>query len=1299
MTNEPLDSVDESLRQAFEAAWIQGPRPDLSAYLPPRGSARYPGTLEELTHIDLEFRWKQRQPSAPSESTARDAATDAATVANPTGTGAGATTASGSAAIRPSLREYVESFSELRQPDILGRLLQSEFEYRHRFGEQPDPASFLAEYADLGPVDPALARQLKSMLKYVQREGKPDRPGDQLGRYTLVAEHGRGGFGAVWRADDSKLGRRIALKRLSRQLARTSELRRRFLNEARITARLEHPGIVPIYDISNLEDDHAYYTMKLVRGQTLAEAIQEFHQSAGSFGNALEFRRLLTVFLNVCQTIRYCHDAGVLHRDLKPQNVIVGNFGESIVLDWGLACFLDAPELESSPAATGEAIRIHPTHSLDSGKSGVKGTPAYMAPEQTRGTGAEIGVRTDVYGLGAVLYHLLAGQPPLADVPAEELLKTVEAGRWRAAVTVNPLVPRALDAICRKAMAREPAGRYASVSELARDVENFLADRPVTAYAEPWTARIARWTRHHPTLLACAVLTLIFLSLGALVGLDQWQRAARRELLRLGEIRSQVERADAMASSQLQASRFDSAVGFWNQAAEAIAGEPAFADWESQIAARRDRAQRLDDFYRLAHLGQEKMFFDQLRESSIYSQAALDRIGVLEHADWWQHLPDQDLSAKQRRDLREQVYRQLGVLATMRMAEQAESTFSIEWLTDVASGNRTAQDLPLVQAAIWAADQGNRYRPARTLQIISEMGQVLSGTAEEVNLLLSDPLNGTDAAMLGSILDTHAPRDELGQALLRPFLGMRDPDPTARQWLRNAIAAAPEWHWLSIFVGTNELRTGRYEDAIRSFSHSIGVKSDDWVAYLHRALAHLQASKAAGNRRDRVSALKSAAHDLQRAHDLESENSFLFWADGLLASSRDADDPDFARQIRAALLRHPATLQIQGGHFAGVSKVYLDAARAAVDARLNAHPDDLGMLKLRGMLAIWEGNFAAALTDLKRAAGSAEADPEVAGLIALAQAQLAEQPADREAAFELLRQVSPQDSEIWLLHFQQAEHELATDRDPETLAAILEVCDSTALANWQRAMNAVAAARGQLATGKAAAAISFLRTAIQEDLAVDLSGLQRDLVGRPSPELEAELAAHFQTLAPRRGSGDLKALIQQPALLNGDFELGLSYEWGNTRDLRDNGIWTNVGDCQAQATLTADVRHSGNFSLHLNQTSPRQDGSYGRLVQVLPVTAGETYRLRAWIRGDRLSPNALSLGLNQDSYLPVCSAPEGNFEWTLIEGTFQADRPEVQIEIRIEGPGEAWLDDLQLNWVEPAAGGTGPEPASDKESG
>jgi hypothetical protein len=233
-------------------------------------------------------------------------------------------------------------------------------------------------------------------------------------RYTLSRLHATGGIGRVWLARDASLGRDVALKELRPERAGQPALWARFLREAQVTGQLEHPGIVPVYEVGRRPDDQApFYTMRFVRGRTLAEAARAYHERRGR-GEAgrMELRELLTAFVGVCQAVAYAHRRGVLHRDVKPQNVVLGDYGEVMLLDGGLAKVTGAADAE--PDADRAPVALAGEGPRDETMAGqVLGTPAYMAPEQAEGRLDLLEARADVYGLGAVLYEVLAGpQPP-----------------------------------------------------------------------------------------------------------------------------------------------------------------------------------------------------------------------------------------------------------------------------------------------------------------------------------------------------------------------------------------------------------------------------------------------------------------------------------------------------------------------------------------------------------------------------------------------------------------------------------------------------------------------------------------------------------------------------------------------------------------------------------------------------------------------------------------------------------------------------------------------------------------------
>jgi serine/threonine-protein kinase len=329
-------------------------------------------------------------------------------------------------------------------------------------------------------------------------------------RFRVLRPHARGGLGAIFVALDTELHREVALKQILDDHADDQDSRRRFLVEAEITGGLEHPGIVPVYGLGTYGDGRPYYAMLFIRGDSLKEAIERFHADAvfrkDPGKRSLELRKLLRRFTDVCNAIDYAHSRGVLHRDLKPGNVVVGKHGETLVVDWGLA-----KATGRSDPGSGERTLRPASSTSGSGETlpgSALGTPAYMSPEQAEGDLQHLGPRSDVYSLGATLYCLLTSRPPLAG-DAVEVIPRVQRGDFPPPRALDPTLDRALEAVCLKAMAHRPADRYASPKALAEDIERWMADEPVSAWREPLSRRARRWANRNRTAVASAAVALI----------------------------------------------------------------------------------------------------------------------------------------------------------------------------------------------------------------------------------------------------------------------------------------------------------------------------------------------------------------------------------------------------------------------------------------------------------------------------------------------------------------------------------------------------------------------------------------------------------------------------------------------------------------------------------------------------------------------------------------------------------------------------------------------------------------------
>ena len=408
----------------------------------------------------------------------------------------------------------------------------------------PDPAATIDP--DSGPPLPAHASVLKALgaglpaVPRVYLRGTDDagatsresaRTQNPVSRYRLQGEIARGGMGAILRGHDNDLGREIAVKVLLETHKGRTELLQRFVEEAQIGGQLQHPGIVPVYELGQFPDKRPYFTMKLVKGRTLAALLAERKDPVQ------DRPRFLKIFEQICQTLAYAHSKGVIHRDLKPANIMVGAFGEVQVMDWGLAKVL--PEEDGDESRRGEpsapadvAIRSVRSENSDAPDSegshthagSVLGTPAYMPPEQARGDVDRLGTRSDVFGLGAILCEILTGKPPYGGGKSMELLrKAAQADLADARARLDASETDVnLKRLAKRCLAPDPNDRPRDAGILATELTAYLEGvearlrQAELASAEAKAKAIEERKRRKVTMaLAASVLIIVLLGVAA----------------------------------------------------------------------------------------------------------------------------------------------------------------------------------------------------------------------------------------------------------------------------------------------------------------------------------------------------------------------------------------------------------------------------------------------------------------------------------------------------------------------------------------------------------------------------------------------------------------------------------------------------------------------------------------------------------------------------------------------------------------------------------------------------------------
>jgi len=444
-----------------------------------------------------------------------------------------------------------------------------------------------------GNVDQTLDSAQPSVVRSGNAASQQTNVSQDGSRFRTIKAHAKGGLGEVFVARDLELGRAVALKEIQARHSNNRFNQDRFVAEAVITGALEHPGIVPVYGLGRYSDGRPYYAMRFIAGTSFQAAINQHYadnpDGVGIDYYSRDFKALLRIFVDVCRAIHYAHEHGVLHRDIKPDNVMLGQYGETMVVDWGLAKVLASQNLGESAGHDNPLLQSIATETMG---GAVMGTPAYMSPEQAMGLNDKLDATSDIYSLGATLFTLLSGQRSVEGRSSLEVIENVRSGRLRSLRVIAPKVPRALASICSKSLSVNPVDRYADVGAMIEDIERWLADDLVLAHRdrESIAERLGRWVRRHHTWVVSGGMFLLAFLVVAVAAVALINSARKRELV--AKQQAEVAKAEAMQRYRQSRQAIDTWLVGSNEALQFFPGTQSIRTRMLELAA--------DDYRQLA---------------------------------------------------------------------------------------------------------------------------------------------------------------------------------------------------------------------------------------------------------------------------------------------------------------------------------------------------------------------------------------------------------------------------------------------------------------------------------------------------------------------------------------------------------------------------------------------------------------------------------------------------------------------------------------------------------------------------
>jgi serine/threonine-protein kinase len=483
------------------------------------------------------------------------------------------------------IEDFLARIEESLRGTMLAELLRIELACARSRGDAVNPEEYRQRFATfVDVVDRVLGEPVPETIV----QGSVDTVVTANSQFSKLRYHDAGGIGEIFKAEDQALKRDVALKFIQQRHGSDPTCLGLFLTEAEITSRLDHPGVVPVYGIGESWDGRPFYAMRFVEGTRFKEEIERYHRQGCS---RLELHRLLGHLVGVCNTAAYAHNRGIVHRDIKPENIMIGRFRETLLLDWGLAIPV---KRDKRAVESGEKTMVV-SGSESSSKSSVSGagTIGYMSPEQLPSSTGPIGPASDVYSLGGTLYRLLTGKSAFHPVGEGNVFEQIRHGDFPSPRKLKPDVPKALEAVCLKAMATDPVERYGSALELANDLQAWLADEPVSVYAEPPIERWSRWGRRHRNVLLYAIMAAVAIIVASLwTAMHQRQAAAVERDAR--QVADQAREASMRMAARFAAANLATEIDLRWRILSEHAADPAVQRYLVEMA-RPDRDPDLQD--------------------------------------------------------------------------------------------------------------------------------------------------------------------------------------------------------------------------------------------------------------------------------------------------------------------------------------------------------------------------------------------------------------------------------------------------------------------------------------------------------------------------------------------------------------------------------------------------------------------------------------------------------------------------------------------------------------------------------